>query len=479
MITKTYHIGGMSCAACAASIEKRTMRLDGTAESSVNLVAEKLTITYDESKLSEQDIISAVEKLEFTIKPFEEVSTASAVEEDSGTKTGLVLSCIFAALLLYISMGQMLIKDLPVPSIVNMHMHPFGFAISQMILALAIMVIGRKKFVSGFKSLFHGNPNMDTLVALSCGCAFIYSLVMTVLMTKNPENVHNLYFESCGVVLTFISLGKYLESRSKEKTKDAITGLMNLAPIKALLIKDGNPVEVDASEIKIGDVVLVLSGARVPCDGIVIDGEAELDESAFTGESLPVHKDFGASVICGSVNTSGSIYVEVRKVGKTRGDVEAKSASIAAGVERANALYEAHEETPAYHFEVIAPAPVDTADIAAYRQAIVDYAASYVGWLPYVWGGNSLESGADCSGFVQAIYAEFGISIPRTCEDQLYCGTPVSLDDMRPGDIINYGGHVALYAGDGTVIHEPVPGDVCSYQSAYMMPIYGVVRIIN
>lgn len=170
---------------------------------------------------------------------------------------------------------------------------------------------------------------------------------------------------------------------------------------------------------------------------------------------------------------------EVRKVGKTIGDVEAKSASIAAGVERANALYEAHEEAPAYHFEVIAPAPVDTADIAAYRQAVVDYAASYVGWLPYVWGGNSLESGADCSGFVQAIYAEFGVSIPRTCEEQLYCGTPVSLDDMRPGDIINYGGHVALYAGDGTVIHEPVPGDVCSYQSAYMMPIYGVVRVIN
>lgn len=316
MITKTYHIGGMSCAACAASIEKRTMRLEGTAESSVNLVAEKLTITYDESKLSEQDIISAVEKLEFTIKPFEEVTKVEAAEEDAGTKTGLILSCIFAALLLYISMGQMLIKGLPVPGIVNMHMHPFGFAISQMILALAIMIIGRKKFVSGFKSLFHGSPNMDTLVALSCSCAFIYSLVMTALMTKSPENVHNLYFESCGVVLTFISLGKYLESRSKEKTKDAITGLMNLAPLKAMLIKDGNPVEVDASEIKPGDVVLVLSGARVPCDGIVIDGEAELDESAFTGESLPVHKDFGASVICGSVNTSGSVYVEVRKVGK-------------------------------------------------------------------------------------------------------------------------------------------------------------------
>lgn len=314
MTTKTYHIGGMACAACAASIEKKTRRLDGTIESNVNLAMEKLTITYDESKLSEDDIINAVEKLEFTIKPEEEI--AKKEEQEKESTVGLVICLVAAVLLLYVSMGQMLFKALPVPDFMSIKICPLGFALTQMFLALVVMIIGRKRFISGYKSLFHGAPNMDTLVALSASCAFIYSLVMTFGISNHPENVHNLYFESCGVVLAFISLGKYLEAKSKEKTKDAIKGLMDLAPLRALKIVDGNPIEVDASEIKAGDTVLVLSGGRVPADGIVIDGEAELDESAFTGESLPVHKDFGASVICGSVNTSGSIYVEVRKAGK-------------------------------------------------------------------------------------------------------------------------------------------------------------------
>jgi len=166
---------------------------------------------------------------------------------------------------------------------------------------------------------------------------------------------------------------------------------------------------------------------------------------------------------------------EVRKVGKSIDEVYAKLASISDGVNKANGLY----DQGGYTYSIIAPAPVDTEDIAAFRQAIADYAASYVGWLPYASGGNSLVDGADCCGFTQAIYAQFGIDIPRTCEGQLYGLTQVSLDDMRPGDIVCYEGHVGLYVGDGTIVHESVPGTVCGYQSAYMMPIYGVVRVIN
>lgn len=174
-------------------------------------------------------------------------------------------------------------------------------------------------------------------------------------------------------------------------------------------------------------------------------------------------------------------FVTKRKVGITTSDEAKIRGMVENGIERACAL-EAEEESsdgPVYSFAHIEPAPVDSADIAAFRQAVANYAQEFVGWLPYVWGGNSLESGADCCGFTQAIYAAFGIDIPRTEGDQYWSGVQVSLDDMRPGDIVYYGGHVALYIGDGTVVHEPVPGDVCSYQSVDMMPIYGVVRYIN
>jgi len=213
-------------------------------------------------------------------------------------------------------MGQMLVSNLPVPSFANMNANPLGFALTQFVLAISIMVIGRRKFVSGFKSLIHLAPNMDTLVALSCSCAFIYSIVMTCSLGSNAHAIHNLYYESCGCVLTFVSLGKYMEGRSKKKTRSAIEGLMNLAPLKAMIVENGQPREINASELNVGDVVLVTEGSRIPADGVVIDGEAEVDESAFTGESLPVHKELIDSVIGGSLNLSGSLYVEVRKTGK-------------------------------------------------------------------------------------------------------------------------------------------------------------------
>jgi len=319
VVTKTYHIGGMACASCSASIEKKTKSLKGVSEVSVNLTTEVMTITYNELQLTSNDIIKAVEALDFTITSLddEKIETTQTVEKkEDNAKVSLILSCMCSALLLYISMGQMLFENIPMPNIFGMHSHPYNFAIVQMLLALAVIVLGKKRFVSGFKSLSHFAPNMDSLVAVSCMCAFIYSLVMTFGLYEHPENIHNLYFESCGVVLTFISLGKYLEAKSKEKTKDSINGLMNLAPLKAMIVRGGSPIEIDAKDLKVGDTIIVLQGARVPADGVVIDGSCDIDESAFTGESLPVHKEEGSMVICGSVNVTGSIYVKVKKVGK-------------------------------------------------------------------------------------------------------------------------------------------------------------------
>lgn len=306
MITQVYRIGGMACAACSASIERKTKSLNGVAEVSVNLTTEKMTITYDESLLSSDEIIKAVESLDFAITPFDNKERTIKVKdeaEEKDEKLGLILSLICAALLLLISMGHLIDN-------------PYGFAISQLVLALIVLILGRKKILSGIKSLFHLAPNMDTLVAVSCLCAFIYSVVMTVGLKDNPHNINNLYFESCGVVLAFISLGKYLEARSKEKTKDAIKGLLSLAPLTAIRVENGRQEEVDASELKVGDTILVLQGARVPADGIVSSGSCDIDESAFTGESLPIHKEVGSNVICGSVNVNGSIYIQVEKVGE-------------------------------------------------------------------------------------------------------------------------------------------------------------------
>ncbi|MCQ2530997.1 MAG: C40 family peptidase [Lachnospiraceae bacterium] len=184
----------------------------------------------------------------------------------------------------------------------------------------------------------------------------------------------------------------------------------------------------------------------------------------------------------GWVENALCTITDMRKVGITAKEEAKNREKIEDGVDRAAAIEEAKEaytSSPAYQFAHIEPAPADTADTAAFRQAVADYAQQFVGWLPYVWGGNSLESGADCCGFTQAIYAAFGIDIPRTEGDQYWSGTQVSLDDLRPGDIIYYGGHVALFVGGDTVVHEPVPGDVCSYQSVYMMDPIGAVRYIN
>ena len=325
MREEKYDISGMHCAACSASVEKVTRRLPGVERSDVNLTTGIMTICYDESQVQPEQIVAKVEKAGFGAALHQDhpaPASAQSTEDAEAAalrrkKTELIVAAVFSVALLYVSMGQMLpfgLPSLPLPDIFSMHTHPVNFAILQLILTVPVLYCGRNFFLGGFKSLFHGNPNMDSLVAIGSGCSFAYSLVMTFLITDAPQTyVHNLYYESAAVVLTLVSLGKFLESRNMQKTKGAITALMQLSPDTAILADTGR--EVPTSSLKVGDTVLVKPGARVPADGTVTEGESSVNEAMLTGESMPVEKGPGSEVIGGSVNQNGALYVRVTRTG--------------------------------------------------------------------------------------------------------------------------------------------------------------------
>ena len=324
MREEKYDISGMHCAACSASVERVTRKLPGVERSEVNLTTGIMTINYDEAQCTQEQIIAKVEKAGFGAALHLEHPAPAAAQnaEDAEAaalrrrKTELIAAAVFSAVLLYVSMGQMLpfgLPALPLPDLFSMHTHPMNFAVLQLILAVPVLYCGRNFFHGGFKSLFHGNPNMDSLVAIGSGCSFAYSLVMTFLISDDPSYVHNLYYESSAVVLTLVSLGKFLESRNMQKTKGAITALMKLSPDTAVLADTGR--EIPTSQLKVGDVVLVKPGARVPADGTVTQGESSVNEAMLTGESLPVEKAPGSEVIGGSVNENGVLYVRVTRTG--------------------------------------------------------------------------------------------------------------------------------------------------------------------
>ena len=326
MREEVYDISGMHCAACSASVEKVTRRLPGVERSDVNLVAERMTIVYDETQVTPEQIIAKVEKAGFGAKLHQEKQKAAPVQtgedpeelELRRKERELIVSAIFSCALLYVSMGQMLpfgLPSLPLPDLLSMHTHPMNFAVLQLMLAIPVLYCGRNFFINGFQALFHGNPNMDSLVAIGSACSFVYSVVMMFLITDDVHgHVHNLYYESSAVVLTLVSLGKFLESRNMKKTKSAITALMRLTPDTALLADSGK--EVPTSSVKAGDVLLVKPGARIPLDGVVVKGESSVNEAMLTGESLPVEKAEGSEVIGGSVNENGVLYVKVTRVGE-------------------------------------------------------------------------------------------------------------------------------------------------------------------
>lgn len=318
MKQEIYIISGMSCAACSSAVERVTRKLDGVERSDVNLTTGKMTIVYDEAKVKPKMIKDKVKKAGFGIELEGEEQKKSLPEDGAlkRQKNELIGAAILTVILLYVSMGQMFKYRLPVPDIINMDISPTNFALTQLLLAIPILYFGRRFFVNGFKALFHRNPNMDSLVAIGSSCSFLYSLYLTYLLPYDAHHVHHLYYESAAVVITFIMVGKFLESRNKEKTKGAIKRLMELAPDTALLVENGETREVETQTLKTGDVVLVKPGAKIPLDGIVREGSGGVDESMLTGESLPVEKSEGSEVIGGSISYNGALYVEITRTGE-------------------------------------------------------------------------------------------------------------------------------------------------------------------
>lgn len=330
MKQETYRIDGMSCAACSAAVERVTRRLDGVTQSDVNLTTSRLAIVYDESKLTQQAIVAAVEKAGFTAIPpeppraanenrkqDEEAAARTAALAERQGKRRIVAALVLSAILLTLSMGPMLFSGMPLPDRIDLHTHPVNYALTQMLLTIVILYLGRHFFTSGYRALWHRNPNMDSLVAIGSTVAFLYSLSVTYLLSDMPHLVHELYYESAAVVVTLVSLGKYMEQRSKRKTTGAIAKLLALAPDTAILIgPDGTQREVETAMLVPGDTVLVKPGSKAPADGIVTRGESGVDESMLTGESMPVDKQVGSEVIGGSMNGNGVLHVQITRVGE-------------------------------------------------------------------------------------------------------------------------------------------------------------------
>lgn len=322
MVTEKYNISGMTCAACSSAVERVTRKLEGVSESNVNLTTGILTITYDETKITQNDVVTKVERAGFGAELYveknkeEKVKEEEALEQDiKKTKHRLVTNVLLAIPLLYISMGHMVPFPMPLPNILDMHHNPLNFALAQLILTTIILYNGKKFYLVGFKSLFRGHPNMDSLVAIGTGSAFLYSLVMTISIPGNENAVHNLYYESAAIVVTLVMVGKYMEGRSKGKTSEAIRKLMELAPDTAVVIRDGEQKEVPVESVALGELILIKPGSRIPLDGIVVEGSTSVDESMLTGESIPVEKEKEDEVIGGSVNYQGAITVKVTHIG--------------------------------------------------------------------------------------------------------------------------------------------------------------------
>lgn len=323
---KQYNVTGMSCASCVARVEKAVNKVDGVTSCSVNLLTNSMSVDGDVKSI---DVISAVEKAGYgaSLKgnSSKENKTNDEPLKDTETpklKKRLFSSLVFLLLLMYISMGHMM-WGFPLPSILaNNHI---AMGLIQLLLTGIIMVINQKFFVSGFKALIHRSPNMDTLVALGAGASFIYSVYALFAMTNAQVNndmslvmkyMDEFYFESAGMILTLITLGKMLESYSKGKTTNAIKGLMNLAPKKATILVDNAEKVVPIEKVKIGDIFVVKPGENIPVDGVVIEGESAVNESALTGESIPVDKTVGDNVSGATVNQSGFIKCKATKVGE-------------------------------------------------------------------------------------------------------------------------------------------------------------------
>ncbi len=316
-------VDGMTCASCSSAVERALKRLDGVSEASVNLATNRAAFSYDPSKVKLQQVREAISKAGYTPLDLATEDTRDAEQEKREKalrlmRLRLIVAIVFAAPILYIAMAHMFpTLGVPLPAFMNPHTFPLVFALVQLLLTIPVLIAGGRFFRVGMKTLFKGSPNMDTLVAIGTGSAFLYGVYATVLIYLGDFGfAQHLYFESAAVVISLVMLGKYLEAVSKSKTSEAIKKLMNLRPQTAVIVKDGVEMTVSLDEVAVGDVVLVRPGAAIPVDGIVLDGASSVDESMLTGESLPVEKQPGSPVTGGSINGEGMLHFTVTHVGE-------------------------------------------------------------------------------------------------------------------------------------------------------------------
>ena len=318
---QTFSIEGMTCASCAQTVEKSVANLDAVKSAQVNLATEKLSVEYDAATVSTDEIIATVDRAGYQAK-IDLDSSVDSYSESKDKKTAQMesiwrrfwLSAIFTIPLFYISMGPMI--GLPVPSIIDPDMNALNFSVIQLILTIPVVLLGWSYYTGGFKALFRGHPNMDSLIALGTSAAFVYSVAATIVVWNGDASfAHQLYYESAAVILTLITLGKYLEARSKGKTSEAIEKLMDLTPKTATVIRDGAEVEVGIDQVVVGDLIVVKPGEKIPVDGTIVEGRTSVDESMLTGESIPVEKNIGDSMVGGSFNNNGLIKYKADKVG--------------------------------------------------------------------------------------------------------------------------------------------------------------------
>ena len=316
MMTEQFAVTGMTCAACSAHVEKAVSRLSGVQSAPVNLMLGSMTVTYDEKAVTEGDIIAAVKAAGYRASPASQTDQGQLRRDQDAAlrrrKKHLIWSVVFLVPLFYLSMGHMM--GLPLPQV--LHMHPLLLACLQLALVIPILILNRNYFTVGFSRLVKLSPNMDSLVAVGAAAGLVYSLIeMGLLAAGQVSGMPDLYFESAGMILTLVTVGKYLEERSRGKTTGAISALLALAPESAVVRRQGQELTIPTEEIVAGDTVIVRQGGRIPVDGVITDGHAAVDESAITGESLPVEKVPGDAVTSATVTSSGYLELRATRVG--------------------------------------------------------------------------------------------------------------------------------------------------------------------
>ena len=306
-------IDGMTCSACSTGLEKYLNKQDGIKQATVNLIMNNANIEYDDRKLNLEQVEKFVEKAGFLslgIDNFEKEE-----KKKTNEKYKLLAITVISILVLYISMSHMV--GLPVIPFLNMMIYPVNYAISLFILTTIVLILGKDILRNGYKNLIHKTPNMDTLVMIGVLASYIYSIYGTIQILKgHAMHVEELYYESSAVVIFFIEIGRYIENKNKDKTKEALQQLMTITPNNAVILKDGKEIIVTLDEIQKGDIVICKPGEKIAVDGEVVEGTTHINESFITGESVPVKREKGSKVIAGSINYEGTIKYKAEKIGK-------------------------------------------------------------------------------------------------------------------------------------------------------------------